>query len=104
MGVQWHPEELSNTDQMSANLVYNFVRSAASDWRNEASREWGATFAAVCMAQPASGNGTVGNGTVGNGATDLNGARGEFTPAVDGEQRLTLRSAGATAASKSDLV
>ena len=51
VGVQWHPEELSKTDQMSANLFFNFVRAAAGDWRSAVSPEWGAHFAQVCMAQ-----------------------------------------------------
>jgi putative glutamine amidotransferase len=33
LGVQWHPEELAKTDQHSISLFYNFVRAAASDWR-----------------------------------------------------------------------
>lgn len=74
VGVQWHPEELSKTDQMSANLFYNFVHAAAADWRNEATSEWGAAFAAVCMAQPVTGGGAPG----------LNGAHGESTSPVNG--------------------
>lgn len=48
VGVQWHPEELAKTDQMSANLVYDFVAAAASDWRNQVPGEWKSTFQQVC--------------------------------------------------------
>jgi len=33
LGVQWHPEELANTDPHSGSLFYEFVRAAAGDWR-----------------------------------------------------------------------
>lgn len=66
VGVQWHPEELSKTDQMSANLFYNFVAAAASDWRQEVAPETAARFASICMAPPASRNGDNYGG--GNGA------------------------------------
>jgi putative glutamine amidotransferase len=42
VGVQWHPEELAKTDQMSANLFYDFVRAAAGPWRSQAPEGVGA--------------------------------------------------------------
>lgn|GEM_PF-228902 len=48
VGVQWHPEELAKTDQMNANLVYDFVRAAASDWRGKIPEEWTTNFRQVC--------------------------------------------------------
>jgi putative glutamine amidotransferase len=55
VGVQWHPEELSKTDQMSANLFYDFVCAAAGGWRDEVAPEWGARFAEVCLARHSNG-------------------------------------------------
>ena len=55
VGVQWHPEELSKTDQMSANLFYNFVHAASGDWRGQTPPEWGVAFAQLCLAQPDGG-------------------------------------------------
>jgi putative glutamine amidotransferase len=66
VGVQWHPEELSKTDQMSANLFYNFVRAAADNWREEVAPEWGERFAQICLASPVNGNGHAGNGYSGS--------------------------------------
>lgn len=40
VGVQWHPEELAKTDRHSAGLFYDFVSSAASDWRNQLPDGW----------------------------------------------------------------
>ena len=48
VGVQWHPEELSKTDQMSTNLFYNFVHAAAGDWREQAPVGWREQFAFGC--------------------------------------------------------
>ncbi len=50
VGVQWHPEELSKTDQMSANLFYDFVRAAAGPWRSQAPEGWSQQFRAGCAA------------------------------------------------------
>ncbi len=61
VGVQWHPEELSKTDQMSANLVYNFVTAAAGDWRSQVPAEWGAQFYAACIAPHGDGSGEGGH-------------------------------------------
>jgi putative glutamine amidotransferase len=65
VGVQWHPEELSKTDQMSANLFYNFVAAAAGDWRASVPTGWSAEFAAACTtlvaAHPAHPNGANGH-------------------------------------------
>ncbi len=36
VGVQWHPEELAKTDEMSNSLFYHFVAAAAGDWRDAA--------------------------------------------------------------------
>lgn len=44
VGVQWHPEELAKTDQHSAGLFYNFVASAASEWRAQVPAGWTARF------------------------------------------------------------
>ena len=48
VGVQWHPEELAKTDQMSANLFYDFVHAAASDWRGTAPQDWQHQFRVIC--------------------------------------------------------
>ncbi|HHW87079.1 MAG TPA: gamma-glutamyl-gamma-aminobutyrate hydrolase family protein, partial [Chloroflexi bacterium] len=50
VGVQWHPEELAKTDQMSANLFYDFVRAAAGPWRSQTPEGWAAQFRAGCAA------------------------------------------------------
>ena len=48
VGVQWHPEELARTDQMSANLFYDFIMAAAGPWRSQAPAEWADQFRAGC--------------------------------------------------------
>jgi putative glutamine amidotransferase len=48
VGVQWHPEELAKTDQMSANIFYNFVHAAAGDWRSQVPAGWQQQFLAGC--------------------------------------------------------
>jgi putative glutamine amidotransferase len=40
LGVQWHPEELAKTDQLSTSLFYDFVRVAASEWREQVPADW----------------------------------------------------------------
>lgn len=70
VGVQWHPEELAKTDQMSANLFYDFLCAAASDWRSEVPAEWGNHFRLACAGFGLNGSGTAGAGPV----QDLNGA------------------------------
>ncbi len=67
VGVQWHPEELSKTDQMSANLFYNFVCAAAENWRSQVPSEWGAQFQAACMTLRVNGGSpsVAGNGFMG---------------------------------------
>lgn len=62
VGVQWHPEELAKTDQMSANLFYDFVRAASGPWRSQAPEGWSQQFVLGCQAinnananQPANG-------------------------------------------------
>jgi putative glutamine amidotransferase len=50
VGVQWHPEELAKTDQMSANLFYDFVRAAAGPWRSQAPEGWLEQFRSGCAA------------------------------------------------------
>ncbi|MBK8050091.1 MAG: gamma-glutamyl-gamma-aminobutyrate hydrolase family protein [Anaerolineales bacterium] len=67
VGVQWHPEELAKTDQMSANLVYDFVYTAAGDWRNQVPDEWSHQFRQVCMQLPAAGDDPVALPTHPNG-------------------------------------
>ncbi|MFZ1771772.1 MAG: gamma-glutamyl-gamma-aminobutyrate hydrolase family protein [Caldilinea sp.] len=69
VGVQWHPEELAKTDQMSANLFYDFVRAAAGPWRSQAPEGWSQQFRAGCAA--------LLNGD-GAGEAGDNGANGEF--------------------------
>ena len=64
VGVQWHPEELAKTDQMSANLFYDFVTAAASPWRSQVPAEWRQQFRLACAAFGANGHGsTNGNGS-----------------------------------------
>lgn len=41
VGVQWHPEELAKTDELSAGLFLNFVRAAAGEWRSHVPADWG---------------------------------------------------------------
>lgn len=50
VGVQWHPEELAKTDQMSANLFYDFVRAASGPWRSQAPEGWAEQFQEGCAA------------------------------------------------------
>ena len=99
VGVQWHPEEMSKTDQMSANLFYNFVAAAAADWRVQVPAEWGAQFYSACIAPHVNGSGegehfdatrldaggsSVGH-TAGNGKISSSvWAAPENTPAVRG--------------------
>lgn len=65
VGVQWHPEELAKTDQTSANLFYDFVHAASSDWRSRVPEDWGQRFRWGCtlVGQP----GHVAPSTNGNG-------------------------------------
>lgn len=44
LGVQWHPEELAKTDQLSSSLFYEFVCAAAGDWQGNAPAEWAGRF------------------------------------------------------------
>jgi putative glutamine amidotransferase len=48
VGVQWHPEELAKTDDHSNSLFYEFVASAASDWRNQVPVGWQEHFIRLC--------------------------------------------------------
>ncbi len=41
VGVQWHPEELAKTDELSAGLFLNFVHAAAGEWREQVPADWG---------------------------------------------------------------
>lgn len=50
VGVQWHPEELAKTDQMSANLFYDFVRAASGSWRSQTPEGWAQQFRVGCAA------------------------------------------------------
>lgn len=59
LGVQWHPEELAKTDQLSTSLFYNFVRAAAGEWRQAVPEGWSRQFAHICP----NGNGTVESAT-----------------------------------------
>ena len=52
VGVQWHPEELAKTDQMSSSLFYSFVRAAAGDWRSAVPADWPAQLRQMGIAQP----------------------------------------------------
>ncbi len=47
VGVQWHPEELAKTDGLSAGLFYDFIRTAASEWRAEVPAGWRDQFRAL---------------------------------------------------------
>lgn len=40
VGVQWHPEELAKTDELSAGLFYGLVSAAASDWQDQVPAGW----------------------------------------------------------------
>jgi putative glutamine amidotransferase len=69
VGVQWHPEELAKTDQMSANLFYNFVEAAAGDWREQTPQGWREQFIVGCRAYSQhSGAPTTSSHYTGNGA------------------------------------
>jgi putative glutamine amidotransferase len=48
VGVQWHPEELAKTDQLSGSLFAEFLRAAAGDWRDQVPDGWGQYFAQIC--------------------------------------------------------
>jgi putative glutamine amidotransferase len=65
VGVQWHPEELAKTDQMSANLFYDFVRAAAGPWHSQAPDGWAQQFRVGCAA--------VVNGSQNTGTSVTNG-------------------------------
>ena len=68
VGVQWHPEELAKTDQMSANLFYDFVKAAAGPWRSQAPEGWSQQFRAGCAAlRNGEGTGEVSNGGASEG-------------------------------------
>lgn len=80
VGVQWHPEELSKTDQLSANLFYDFVQAAAGDWRTQTPAGWQQMFLAGCSAlQGASAQ----NGSANSSALTFsaNGHAPAFAPA-----------------------
>ena len=62
VGVQWHPEELAKTDQMSTNLFYNFVQAAAGDWREQVPASWREQFAHGCSVLGPNGAGYATNG------------------------------------------
>lgn len=64
VGVQWHPEELAKTDQMSANLFYDFVRAAAGPWRSQTPEEWPQQFRVGCAAMMNSASGVAGTGSL----------------------------------------
>jgi putative glutamine amidotransferase len=69
VGVQWHPEELAKTDQMSTNLFYNFVEAAAGDWREQTPQGWREQFIVGCRAYSQhSGAPTTSSHYTGNGA------------------------------------
>jgi putative glutamine amidotransferase len=101
VGVQWHPEELSKTDQMSANLFYNFVEAAAGDWRARVPTEWSAQFEAACAAFRVNGSSPVliGDGPAGSpalptgpaGAHTHGAAAPPWTSAPAGDQAPVVR-------------
>jgi putative glutamine amidotransferase len=64
VGVQWHPEELAKTDQMSANLFYDFVRAAAGPWRSQTPKGWSQQFRVGCAAMMNSAGDVVGAGSL----------------------------------------
>jgi putative glutamine amidotransferase len=76
VGVQWHPEELSKTDQMSANLFYNFVTAAAGDWRAQVPDEWGARFQTACLLPHTGEDGGAYTSGPGEEAPPANGTHG----------------------------
>ncbi len=67
VGVQWHPEELARTDQMSANLFYDFIKAAAGPWRSQAPDGWSAQFRAGCAALANGAGYATANGDGANG-------------------------------------
>jgi putative glutamine amidotransferase len=48
VGVQWHPEELAKTDQLSNSLFAEFIHAAAGDWRSEVPEGWAEHFYQLC--------------------------------------------------------
>lgn len=52
VGVQWHPEELAKTNQLSGSLFAEFLRAAAGDWRNQVPAGWREYFYQLCTMQP----------------------------------------------------
>jgi putative glutamine amidotransferase len=52
VGVQWHPEELAKTDQLSGSLFVEFLRAAASDWHSQVPAGWREYFYQLCTVQP----------------------------------------------------
>lgn len=60
LGVQWHPEELARTDDHSTSLFYEFVRSAAGDWRSQVPEDWSAYFSGLRQQRAAGVNGNGG--------------------------------------------
>ena len=68
VGVQWHPEELAKTDQMSANLFYDFVKAAAGPGRSQAPEGGSPQFRAGGAAlRNGEGTGGVSNGGASEG-------------------------------------
>jgi putative glutamine amidotransferase len=53
VGVQWHPEELAKTDEMSAGLFYGLVSAAASEWHEQVPEGWSAHVAEMWSAHGA---------------------------------------------------
>jgi hypothetical protein len=53
VGVQWHPEELAKTDEMSAGLFYGLVSAAASEWHVQVPEGWSAHVAEMWSAHGA---------------------------------------------------
>jgi putative glutamine amidotransferase len=50
VGVQWHPEELAKTDLHSHSLFYEFIRAAATEWRQQTPVGWRDHFRELCLA------------------------------------------------------
>jgi putative glutamine amidotransferase len=51
VGVQWHPEELAKTDQLSGSLFAEFIHAAAGDWRSQVPDGWRSHFQQVCVSR-----------------------------------------------------
>jgi putative glutamine amidotransferase len=52
VGVQWHPEELAKTDELSAGLFLSLVEAASGEWRESVPTGWGERIRALWATLP----------------------------------------------------